>query len=92
MAIISAGVIMNVFLAFAFFSYTYTNEREELPPVLGAVSAGSVAYEAGFAPATRSWRSMIARTSGYTELRKKIALSSQGQVLHFQVKRLDMRG
>ena len=87
MAIISAGVIMNILLAFAFFSYTYIQEREELSSVLGAVSAGSVAYEAGL----RAGDEVVAiddrQDVGYTELRKKIALSSKGQVLHFQVKR-----
>jgi regulator of sigma E protease len=87
MAIISAGVIMNVVLAFAFFSYVYTNEREDASAVLGAVSAGSVAYEAGL----RAGDEIVAiddrPESGFTELRKTIALSSHGQVLHFQVKR-----
>ena len=87
MAIISAGVIMNILLAFAFFSYTYMDEREELSSVLGAVSAGSVAYEAGL----RAGDEVVAiddrQDVGYTELRKKIAPSSKGQVLHFQVKR-----
>ncbi len=49
MAIISAGVIMNVFLALGCFVYLYTKERVEIPAVLGAVSAGSLAYEAGLA-------------------------------------------
>jgi regulator of sigma E protease len=87
MAIISAGVIMNVLLAFAFFSYIYTKEREDASAVLGAVSSGSVAYEAGL----RAGDEIVAiddrPESGFSELRKTIALSSHGQVLHFQVKR-----
>ncbi len=47
MAIISAGVIMNLLLALGCFTYGYMSERDELSAVLGAVSAGSVAYEAG---------------------------------------------
>ncbi len=87
MAIISAGVIMNIFLAFAFFTYIFTKEREEPSAVLGAVSAGSVAYEAGL----RAGDEIVAiddrHDLGFNELRKKIALSAKGQVLHFQVKR-----
>ena len=63
MAIISAGVIMNVFLAVACFVYYYGQERLEQPAVLGGVTAGSPAYEAGLRPATRLWRSTIAATS-----------------------------
>src|SRR5271156_2063957 len=47
MAIISAGVIMNLFLAGACFVYFYGNERHDSPAILGAVTAGSPAYEAG---------------------------------------------
>jgi regulator of sigma E protease len=87
MAIISAGVIMNTVLAFAFFSYIFTKEREEASAILGAVSAGSVAYEAGL----RTGDEIVAidgrRDLGYNELRKRIALSARGQVLHFEIKR-----
>ena len=50
MAIISAGVIMNVFLAFACFAFYYANPRLEQPPILGTVSAGTPAYLAGLRP------------------------------------------
>jgi regulator of sigma E protease len=87
MAIISAGVIMNVFLAIAFFTYVHTKERAELPAVLGAVSAGSVAYEAGL----RAGDEIVAiddrHDLGFSELQRLTALSARGQVLHFQVKR-----
>ncbi len=68
MAIISAGVIMNLFLAVACFSLLLREERHELSAVLGGVSAGSPAYEAGLRPATRSSRSTIAVTSASLEL------------------------
>jgi regulator of sigma E protease len=87
MAIISAGVIMNILLAYVFFTYTYMNERTELPAVLGAVSAGSVAYEAGLRAGDEIVAIDDSREVSFTELQRKIALSSKGQVLHFQVKR-----
>src|SRR5208337_3873221 len=38
MAIISAGVIMNLFLAYACFVFKYMHERQESPAEVGAVS------------------------------------------------------
>ena len=69
MAIISAGVIMNVFLALGCFVYLLrARTRDELPPVLGAVSAGSPAYEAGL----RAGDEIVAidgrRDLGFTDL------------------------
>lgn len=87
MAIISAGVIMNLFLAIACFTYRYTREREEDAPVLGAVAAGSVAYEAGLRAGDEIVTIDEKPVLGFTELRKKTLLSAKGQVLHFQVKR-----
>ena len=87
MAIISAGVIMNLFLALGCFTYRYLGEREELSAVLGVVSAGSVAYESGL----RAGDEVVAiddrPISSFTELRKKTLLSAKGQVLHVQVRR-----
>jgi regulator of sigma E protease len=87
MAIISAGVIMNLFFALGCFTYRFMRERDELSAVLGAVSAGSVAYEAGL----RAGDEIVAidekPVQGFTELRKRILLSAKGQVLRFQVKR-----
>ncbi len=50
MAIISAGVIMNVFLGLACFVYVYKKGIDEMPTTIGAVVAGMPAYEAGFLP------------------------------------------
>jgi regulator of sigma E protease len=87
MAIISAGVIMNLFLALACFTYRYLGERLEQSAVLGAVTAGSVAYEAGLRPGDTIVAIDDKPITSYTELRKKTLLSAKGQVLHFQVKR-----
>ena len=50
MAIISAGVIMNVLLGMACFVYAYGQGMDELPAIIGVVMAGSPAYEAGMRP------------------------------------------
>jgi regulator of sigma E protease len=87
MAIISAGVIMNLFLALGCFTYRYLGERAELSATLGMVSAGSVAYESGL----RAGDEVVAiddrPVTGFTEVRKKTLLSAKGQVLHVQVRR-----
>ena len=87
MAIISAGVIMNVFLAFACFAFYYANPRMEQPPVLGVVSAGSPAYQAGLRPGDEIVAIDGRRDLGYADLLEKVVLSSSGQMIHFQVKR-----
>ena len=58
-SIISAGVIMNLFFALGCFTYRFMREREELSAVLGAVSAGSVAYEAGLRAASLQALSIV---------------------------------
>src|SRR3984885_1548861 len=47
MAIISAGVIMNLILGLACFMYAYKMGMDEIPTKIGSVVAGSPAYEAG---------------------------------------------
>ena len=87
MAIISAGVIMNVFLAFACFAFYYANPRLEQPPVLGGVSAGTPAYLAGLLPGDEIVAIDGRRDLGYADLLEKVVMSSSGQVIHFLVKR-----
>ena len=87
MAIISAGVIMNVFLAVACFVYYYGQERLEQPAVLGGVTAGSPAYEAGLLPGDEIVAIDDRRNLDYLGLIEKVLFSAQGQVLHFEVKR-----
>jgi regulator of sigma E protease len=87
MAIISAGVIMNVFLAVACFVYYYGQEHPEQPAVLGGVTAGSPAYEAGLRPGDEIVAIDERRDLDYIGLNEKVLFSSQGQVLHFEVKR-----
>jgi regulator of sigma E protease len=87
MAIISAGVVMNLFLAYFCFVYYYSYPHEEQPANLGIVAAGSPAYEAGL----RAGDEIVAiddrRDLGWNDLLQKVLFSSEGQVLHFQVKR-----
>ncbi len=52
--VVLAGPIANIILAFVlFFVHSLVIEQESIPPVIGAVSPGSVAYEAGLSPGDR---------------------------------------
>ena len=87
MAIISAGVIMNVILAYGCFAFYYSNPRMEQPPVLGGVTAGSPAYQAGLRPGDEILAIDGRRNLAYADLLETVVLSSAGQVLHFQINR-----
>ena len=92
MAIISAGVIMNVFLAFGCFAFYYSNPRVEQPPILGVVTAGSPAYQAGLRPGDEIVAIDGRRNLAFADLLETVVLSSSGQVLHFQVNRPGQNG
>lgn len=87
MAIISAGVIMNVFLGLACFVYAFGQGMDEIPPLIGGVLPGSPAYAAGF----RSGDEIVSidgrRDISFNTMRLIILLSGAGQKVHFEVKR-----
>ena len=88
MAIISAGVVMNLILGLGCFAYVFGQERIELLAGVGEVVAGSPAYEAGLRPGDEiigidGDRSDI----GFKDLNRTVSLSTQGQVIQFLVKR-----
>jgi regulator of sigma E protease len=87
MAIISAGVVMNLFFGVLSFAYVFGQEREERAAVLGAIGAGSPAYEAGLRPYDEIVAIDGQRNPDYGDLLHKVVLSTGGQVLHFEVKR-----
>jgi regulator of sigma E protease len=87
MTIISAGVIMNIFLAFGCFAFYYSNPRIEQPPILGIVTAGSPAYLAGLRPGDEIVAIDGRRNLAFADLMETVVLSSSGQVMHFQVNR-----
>jgi regulator of sigma E protease len=87
MAIISAGVIMNLFLGMACFAYVFGQEREKLAAKVGAVLAGSPAFEAGLRPGDDIVGIDDRGDIGFQELMKAVNLSSEGQVVRFRIKR-----
>ncbi len=87
MAIISAGVIMNVLLGLACFVYAYGTGMIEHPAKVGVVVAGGPAYEAGLKPGDEIIAIDDRGEITFEQLRRKVALSGTGQVLRFDVKR-----
>ena len=69
------------------FVYYYGHERHDSPAILGQVVAGSPAYEAGLKVGDEIVAIDGRRDLGFTDLSQKVLLSSQGQVLHFEVRR-----
>ncbi len=90
MAIISAGVIMNVFLGLACFVYAYGHGMDVQPAKIGAVAPSSPAYEAGLMPGDDIVAIDGRRDISYNTLLLKVALSGPGQVLHFGIERPGM--
>ncbi len=87
MAIISAGVIMNVFLGLACFVYAYGHGMEVTPAKVGAVLAGSPAYKAGLLAGDEIVAIDGRRDVSYKTLMLKVSLSRQDQILRFGVQR-----
>jgi regulator of sigma E protease len=87
MAIISAGVIMNVLFGLACFVYPYMIGKKETPAKIGIVLPGAPAYEAGM----RAGDEIVAVDDRgdvtFDHLVLKVRLSGTGQLIHFQVKR-----
>ncbi len=87
MAIISAGVIMNVFLGLACFVYAYGHGMEVTPAKVGSVLAGSPAYKAGLEVGDEVEEIDGRREVSFNTLMLKVSLSRQDQVLRFGIRR-----
>jgi regulator of sigma E protease len=87
MAIISAGVIMNLLLGLACFVYAYGRGMDEIPAKVGLVKAGSPAYEAGMRPGDEIVAIDDNSDVSFSHLMLKVRLSSAGQLVHFDVNR-----
>lgn len=92
MAIISAGVIMNVILGLGCFVYAYGQGMVEMPAKVGGVEPASPAYDAGM----RNGDEIVAIDGrgdlSWNSMTFKVVLSGQGQALHFEVKRPEHEG
>jgi regulator of sigma E protease len=87
MAIITAGVIMNVLLGLVCFIYAYGHGMEEMPASVGAVLPASPAYRAGMRPGDEIVAIDGRRDVRYKTLLLTVSLSRRDQVLRFLVQR-----
>jgi regulator of sigma E protease len=89
MAIISAGVIMNLILGLACFVFAYgRGGMLVLPARIGAVMASSPAYEAGIEAGDEIVAIDGRRDVTFNNLLQKVALSGSGQVLRLELKKI----
>ena len=87
MAIITAGVIMNLILGFVCFSYVHTQPGVEVPALVGGILPGSPAFEAGLKPGDEIVAVDGERDPSFNQLRSRINLSGAGQELNLRIKR-----
>lgn len=87
MAIISAGVIMNIFLGLACFIYAYGHGMDEIPAIVGTVVPASPAYVAGLRPGDEIVSIDGRRDIRFKTLLMKVTLSGSNEALHFVVRR-----
>jgi regulator of sigma E protease len=88
MAIISAGVIMNLVTGLLFFVWAYgRGGLPTIPAKIGAVVAGQPAYEAGLRPGDRVVAVNGRKDIDFTALKRMTAMSGLGESLHMTVER-----
>jgi len=87
MAIISAGVIMNVITAVGFFALAYRLGMTYTPAIVGMVSPGSPAYQAGIRPGDEIVSLDGSEQSSFEDLLRKVSTTHEGQVVGMQLKR-----
>lgn len=81
MAIISAGVIMNVITGFMFFAASYWFGVLEIEPVVGSVVSGAPAWTAGLEPGDRIVEIDGEKVTTYNDIQNIVVLSSKSMRL-----------
>ncbi len=76
MAIISAGVSMNVITAVMFYAIAFGHGIEMPPPVIGSLQPGFPAWEAGLRPGDRITSIGGRTTSTFEDIQRAIAFTS----------------
>ncbi len=91
MAIISAGVVMNIIFGFLFFLLVFNLGIPYMPAVVGAVEPGSPAWQAGLERGDRILQVNGERITEYETFQQAIWLSSTERSLDLQVERGDQQ-
>lgn len=76
MAIISAGVTMNILTALLFFVIVFRTGYPTRPPIIGDARPGMPAWEAGILPGDTIQKINNSPISNYSDLQMSVALSS----------------
>ena len=89
MAIISAGVIMNIITGLGFFAMAYRLGVPFMPAVVGFVVAGGPAYESGIRPGDEI--TAIDSKTGVTfeDFLRTVSTSAEGQSVRMDMKRAE---
>ncbi|MDC0307746.1 RIP metalloprotease RseP [Planctomycetaceae bacterium] len=87
MAIISAGVIMNIITGMLFFACSYMMGVEQAPPVVGNTAIGLPAWESGLQTGDEITSINGKRITSFTDLKLAVALSNGP--LKVEVKKAD---
>jgi len=85
MAIISAGVIMNLILGFTCFLIAYSHGVEEKPPIVGHVDTGSPAWQAGLYSEVTFEKIGRNHNPGFDDLRPIVMSTHNGESVPFTV-------
>jgi regulator of sigma E protease len=86
MAIISAGVIMNLLLGWFCFATEFLRPREELSSRVGYVVAGAPAYNAGVRPGDEIVAIDGQANPTFNDVLRTVVLSGSGQVVRLDLK------
>ncbi len=89
MAIISAGVIMNIIFAFVFAVIAFMIGVPSMTCEVGATVAGSPAWENGLRPGDRIAKIGDIEDPWFNELREEVTLAQKGQPIDVIVERAD---
>ena len=87
MAIISAGVIMNVIFAVVFASIAYGMGVEYAPCVIGGMLPGEAAWQAGLQPGDEILKINDKPVSGFSDLQKNVALGDIAGGVRMEIRR-----
>lgn len=89
MAIISAGVIMNVIFAVIFATIAYGLGVPIIPSIVSHVSPGSAAYQAGIRPGDELVAIGEKKNPSFSQLMQSVTLGDLENGIDFQVKRAE---
>lgn len=87
MAIISAGVVMNVIFAFVFAMIAFRIGVPSIPCIVGGTDPGAPAWVAGLKADDKITRIDDIQNPWYDQLRNKVTLTGKGEPVEFEIER-----